>query len=234
MTARSVIFSALFPGDDLIIFGDGTLMKKYDGTTFADLGGTPPILTCLEVYHARLWGVREQNKIVHSAADAPEDWSTANDYGYFWLDNAAGNAVTALRVFRGKLYAWTQGGFYAILGEGPWNYAPYEIHPTAGSYGQYAICDASGYLYWVGPDGIWEYWPNTAPKLISDGQIDTYISGVDPNEVSSISAGSDGIQARFSLPGVTTDREVLFDPRYRSWFNNDSENYHRYLLWRRP
>jgi len=236
MTPYVPIYAVTFPAGDYLILGDGTLMKKYDGTTFADLGGTAPALTHLEVWLAKLWGVRQRIRVDFSATGNPSDFTTSNDAGYFMLDNAGGNAITALRTYRGKLYIWTQGAMYVVLGTDPFTFEPTEVHPTAGCWNNFVVAEAGGYLYWLGPDGIWEYYPGVTPRLVSKGWIDSIISGIDPNRVNEMAAGSDGVRYYLSLPGITTicDLELVFDTRYRSFWVREGRTYSRYLWWRRP
>lgn len=234
MTAYVPIYAVTFPAGDYIILGDGVLMKKYNGTTFENLGGTAPALTCLEVWLSKLWGVRERIRVDFSATGDPTDFTTSNDAGYFMLDNSGGNAITALRVYRGKLYIWTQGALYVVLGTDYFTFEPTEVHPTAGCWSHFAIAEASGFLYWLGPGGVWEYYPGTEPRLISKGWLDDIVAGVDLERVPELCAGSDGVRVYFSLPSRVRDAEVVFDTRYRSFWAREGRVYHRYLWWRRP
>jgi hypothetical protein len=234
MTAYQTIYSVSYPTSDIIIFGDGTLMKKWDGTTFADLGGSPEPLINLEVHLSRVWGSTNLVELHGSAGNTAEDWTTENDRFNTEINTSNGDPITALKSYGRKLFIWTQGSMWALLGDGPWNFDLVEVDPNAGCYSHFSVVQLNNRLYWYGPDGVWEYALGTKPRLISRNMIDDIIADVDPNEVSKISAGTDGVQMRLSLPGVTQDKEVVYDPRYGSWWVNDDHNYTRYLYWRRP
>lgn len=234
MTAYMPVYGLVYPHDDIIIFGDGLLMKKWDGTTFSDLGGSPPLLTCLEVHLNRVWGVHELTNVHYSAAATSSDWSTTDDAGDFEVDNAGGDAVTAIKAYGRKLFIWTQGSMLALLGDGPWNFDLVEVYPDAGCWSHFSVINLKNRLYWYGPRGVWEYALGTRPRLISEDWMNTILADADPNEVARISAGSDGIQYRLSLPGMTQNQELIFDPRFNSWWKNEDQTYHRYLYWRRP
>lgn len=64
--------------------------------------------------------------------------------------------------------------------------------------------------------------------------IDSIIADSDVNKMSKVSAGTDGVRYYLSLPGVTIDREIVFDPRYRAFLLREGQSYHRYLHWRMP
>lgn len=234
MTPHLPTYAASFPSKDWIIFSDGLLMKKYDATTFADLGGSPPMLACLEVHLSKLFGVRQLTRVDFCATGNPEDWTTKDDAGYFMVDNAAGNPVTALRSHRGYLFVWTQGGMFVLFGDSPLNFSLVQIPEGKGCYSHFSVVEIDGLLYWYGPDGIVQYTYGARPRVVSRDRINQIIADVDVNKTSQICAGTDGIQYRLSLPGVTLDREIVYDPRYDALAQNEGQSYHRYLHWRMP
>jgi hypothetical protein len=234
MTATLPVYGVSFPSQDYFIFGDGVLMKKYDGTTWADLGGTPPALTCLEVYLNRLWGVTALTKLQWCKTGNPEDWSGTDDAGYMMVDNAGGDAITAIKAYRGYLFVWTQTSMFVMFGDDVSNFSLVQIPEGKGCYSHFSVVDIDGLLCWYGPEGIIQYRYGATPRVISRDRINEIIGDVDVNETSQICAGTDGIQYRLSLPGVTTDREIIYDPRYDALTQAEGETYHRYLLWRRP
>ena len=234
MTAHMPAYGVSMPSKDWIIFGDRVLMKKYDGTTFADLGGTPPALICLEVHLNKLFGARQLTRVDYCATGNPEDWTTADDAGYFMVDNAGGDPVTALKSYKGYLMVWTQSSMFVLFGDSPLNFSLVQIPEGKGCYSHFSVVEIDGLLYWYGPDGIVQYTHGARPRVVSRDRINDIISDVDTNLTSQICAGTDGIQYRLSLPGVTTSRELIYDPRYDAFTQNESQTYHRYLNWGRP
>ena len=234
MTASLPVYGVSFPSRDWFLFGDGVLMKKYDGTTLAVLGGTPPALTCLEVHLNKLWGVHELTRLRGSKTGNPEDWSGTDDAASIYVDNAGGDSVTAIKSYRGYMFLWTQTSMYVLFGDSPTNFSLVQIPEGKGCYSHFSVVDIDGLLYWYGPEGIIQYRYGATPRVISRDRINGIIGDVDVNETSQICAGTDGIQYRLSLPSVTTDREIIYDPRYDALAQNEGETYHRYLHWRRP
>ncbi len=69
---------------DVIIMGNGTdVMKKWDGTTFGNLGGTPPVAKSISIHAERLWatGVKSipQYGDYYSDDLNPENWTGGED-----------------------------------------------------------------------------------------------------------------------------------------------------------
>lgn len=234
MTPSLPVYGTIFPAGDILVLTDGVLKKKWDGTTFADLGGTPPAMTYLETHLSKVWGVHDLIELHYSATGNAEDWTTTEDAGYIGFDTSAGSPIIAIKSYRGKLYVWTQSAMYAVLGTSPANFSVVQVHPTAGCWSHLSVVECRGFLYWFGPDGIWEYYANTIPRLISDGQIDEILDDTNGNYVYNTAAGTDGNQYFVSIRGLTHDRQIRFDPRYRSWWIDEDVCYTRYLQLRRP
>ena len=68
---------------DVIIMGNGAdVMKKWDGTTFSNLGGTPPVAKSISLHAERLWatGVKAYPNTVYYSDDLnPENWTGGED-----------------------------------------------------------------------------------------------------------------------------------------------------------
>ena len=237
MTPMMPVYGVAFPSKDWLIVGDGILMKYFDGTTLSTLENAPALL-CLEVHLNKLWGVHELTKIEYCATGNPEDWSTADDYGYIMVDNAAGEPVTALKSHRGCLFVWTQSSMYALFGDSPSNFSLVHMPEGKGCYSHFSVVEIDGLLYWFSPDGIVQYQYGAKPRVVSRNRIDAIIGDVDIHRTDEICGGTDGIQYRLSLPGITKDHEIIFDPRWNNgagaFTKNDDQTYCRYVLWRKP
>lgn len=63
--------------------GNGSdVMKKWDGATFSNLGGTPPVAKSISIHSERLWatGVKAYPNTVYYSDDLnPENWTSGVD-----------------------------------------------------------------------------------------------------------------------------------------------------------
>ena len=82
---------------DVIIMGNGADgMKKWDGTTFAALGGTPPNMKSISIHSERLWGTGVKafpNTVYYSDDLNPENWTGGVDAsGEIYLPSSPGSS----------------------------------------------------------------------------------------------------------------------------------------------
>lgn len=89
--------------NDIRIMCNGVnAMMKYDGTTVSNLGGTPPATGYkAHVHKGRVWIIERANKLLatYSALNNPEDYTTANNAGYFDFRFVIGEGDELLDVF---------------------------------------------------------------------------------------------------------------------------------------
>lgn len=239
MTPGLPVYAIMYPPEDVLILGDGQLMKKFDGTTFSDVGGSPPKLRCLELYDDRIWGILGRLTLRASGVGDSSNWDpdieNASAYEHE-IDSPEGSPGTAVYHFGDYLGVWTQNRLYELVGDATWNYRLVLKDRFAGCYSHFSVAEVNGACYWHGPGGIWERYRGMKPRLISEGQIDDIIEDADPNRVDEIAASVtvDGRFYRLSLPGITEDRTVIFDTKYRSWSQIKGVLAARYMLWRMP
>lgn len=77
-------------------------MMKYDGTTVSNLGGTPPATGFkAHIHKGRVWIIERANKLLatYSALNNPEDYTTANNAGYFDFRFVIGEGDELLDIF---------------------------------------------------------------------------------------------------------------------------------------
>lgn len=94
-------------------------------------------------------------------------------YNYFpttnWVrtSNARGEEVTALVPFKGKLYIFTHSSIKVLEGIVPSDFILSDISLTVGAVSGRAVVEAGGYLFFLGPDGVYFFDGESAPKKIS-------------------------------------------------------------------
>jgi len=115
--------------NDTVFFCNGTdTLKKWDGTTYAAAGGSPPTAaTFILRYQSRLWLFSSSSypsRVWHSAITsaglpAPEDWSTPQNYGFWDINPNDGDYITGAVVFSDKIVVFKQWSIHAIYGSKP-------------------------------------------------------------------------------------------------------------------
>jgi hypothetical protein len=111
-------------GNLLLIAVDGgtNVVKKFDGTTVADLGGTPPDATVLWAFRGRVFANSKSNpdRLFWCATGDAETWGGTADSGGFDIKPGDGdpNGITAIFDFKGDLYVAKKTKLYRLVGQG--------------------------------------------------------------------------------------------------------------------
>lgn len=80
---------------------------KWDQTTYASLGGTPPQFSFMVRHKNRIWaaGVAAfPSRLYYSALENDEDWTTAGDAGSMTIDSDDGDRIVGLASHKGELF----------------------------------------------------------------------------------------------------------------------------------
>ena len=110
--------------DELVIATDGDVPQLYDGTTCANLGGSPPNFSFCVQHKNRMWaaGVAAAGStLYYSVGDDHEDWAGAGS-GSILVDSADGDRITGLASHKDRLFVFkgpNRGSIYMITGSTP-------------------------------------------------------------------------------------------------------------------
>lgn len=94
-------------------------------------------------------------------------------YNYFpttnWIrsSNPRGEGVTAIVSFKGRLYIFTQSTIKVLTGVVPGDFVFSDVNRTVGAVSGRSVVTAGGYLFFLGPDGVYVFDGESAPKKIS-------------------------------------------------------------------
>ena len=89
---------------------------KYDGTTLAALGGTPPTGPSVVAYYREHIFFAKDLTLHYSAINAPEDYTTVGDAGSVPVPSVRGTKVTALLAFFDRLIVFTDYEVFGLTG----------------------------------------------------------------------------------------------------------------------
>jgi hypothetical protein len=104
----------------IAVSGGVNVMKKYDGSTTADLGGTPPTASVVWAFNGRIYCNDKGNpdRLHWSSTFNPEEWNGAGDSGGFDIMPGDGDpsGITAIFDFKDDLYVAKRTKLYRIRG----------------------------------------------------------------------------------------------------------------------
>ncbi len=129
--------------DVLIISSDGNeAPQKWDQTTAAALGGSPPNFAFSVAHVNRLWAAGNPAapyRLYYSSLLEAEQWNGAGTSGSIDIGPDDGDVITGLRVVNGQLIVWKGpnfGSIHRITGTTPSDFARAQI----GNHGIGAVC----------------------------------------------------------------------------------------------
>jgi hypothetical protein len=132
--------------DVLVIASNSTVdvPLKWDQTTMANLGGSPPNFSFSVEHVNRLWAggdAAHPSRLYYSGQLNPEDWSSA-DAGFIDIAPEDGDVLTGLRSHRGVLFVFKGirfGSIHVITGRTPSDFARDQFSREVGGAGANTI-----------------------------------------------------------------------------------------------
>lgn len=166
---------------DVIIMGNGADgMKKWDGTTFAALGGTPPNMKSISIHSERLWGTGVKafpNTVYYSDDLNPENWTGGVDAsGEIYLPTWDGGVCIGVSTIFSDLVIFKTNNIYRVLGTYPSVYEVKQVYSSVGAIAEKTIVSATDKAFFLSKDGLYYYNGVSAFPLLGDKAKDVKIN----------------------------------------------------------
>ncbi|MCE3202470.1 hypothetical protein [Paenibacillus sonchi] len=214
----------IFFSGDKLYFLDGSLqLQQWDGTTLTALSSAPAGSAFLTTHANRFYlANRSDNLLSFSGLRDAADWTSTNKYtgtGKITVETADGELPTGLTSFSDHVILFKRYTMHELFGEDSTNFtmtAPYPV----GCISDRSIVQNRTALYWLGPDGMYEYQGGSSPVKISE-PIKTYIESINQANARHCCFGTDGrflyvslVTGGSQLPTVT----LKYDIAGRRWW----------------
>lgn len=218
--------SAQFFDGSKLYFLDGSMQpRQYDGSSLTTLSAAP-VSNYLTTYANRFYlANKNDNLLSYSGLRDATDWSSTNKYtgtGKITVETQDGEKPTGLAHFANHVLLFKRYSMHKLFGEDSTNFnmtQPYGV----GCIADRTITPTRDSLFWLGPDGFYDYMGGAAPTKISD-PIKNYISQINMAYAHHCCAGTDGrflylslVTGSATLPNVT----LKFDIITRAWWPVD-------------
>lgn len=214
--------SAQFFDGSKLYFLDGSLLRQYDGSSLTTISRAPGS-NYLTTYANRFYlANKNDNLLSYSGLRDATDWTSTNKYtgtGKITVETQDGEKPTGLTNFANHVLLFKRYTMHKLFGEDSTNFnmtQPYGV----GCIADRTIVPTRDSLFWLGPDGFYDYMGGAAPTKISD-PIKNYISQINMNYAHHCCAGTDGrfvylslVTGSATVPNVT----LKFDLVTRSWW----------------
>mgnify|MGYP001765988834 CR=1 FL=1 len=166
---------------DVIIMGNGAdVMKKWDGTTFANLGGTPPVAKSIAIHAERLWatGVKAYPNTIYYSDDLnPENWTGGVDAaGEIYLPTWDGGVCIGVSTIFSDLVIFKTNNISRVVGTYPGNYEVKTVYSSVGAIAEKTIVSANDRAFFLSKDGLYYYNGVAAYPLLGDMAKDIVIN----------------------------------------------------------
>jgi len=219
---------AIFFDGSKLYFTDGLpygslTLRQYDGSSLSTISSSRPLSPYLTTYMNRFFMAGgNDNLLWYSALRDATDWSSTNKYtgtGKITVETDDGEKPTGLSHFSNHVLLFKRYSMHKLFGEDTTNFnmtQPYAV----GCISDRTIVPTRDSLFWLGPDGFYDYMGGAAPVKISD-PVKKYIDSINRDYAYKSVAGTDGRFIYLSLvTGSTTDINVTlkFDLHTRGWW----------------
>lgn len=216
--------SAMFFDGSKLYFLDGSLqLRQYDGSSLTTLNSAPSNSAFLTTHANRFYlANRNDNLLSYSGLRDASDWTSTNKYtgtGKIMVETPDGEKPTGLTAFANHVLLFKKYTMHKLFGEDSTNFEmtnPYGV----GCISDRSIVATRDSLYWLGPDGFYDYMGGATPTKISD-PIKNYIASINMSYAQHCVSGTDGrfvylslVTGSATLPNVT----LKFDIQTRSWW----------------
>lgn len=168
---------------DIVIMGNGVdNVKKWDGTTFADLGGSPPKLKSLTLHSERVWGTgvkaypnsafySDDTYAAEGEISGPENWSGGeSNSGEIFVPTWDGGVCIGISNIFSDVVIFKTNNIFRVLGTYPGVYEVKQVYSTVGAIAEKTIVYDSTRAYFLTKEGLYYYngegaYPLTSRKL---------------------------------------------------------------------
>lgn len=219
--------SAQFFDGSKLYFLDGSLqLRQYDGSSLTTISGAPANSSFLTTYANRFYMAnKNDNLLSYSGLRDAADWSSTNKYtgtGKITVETPDGEKPSGLTAFNNHVLLFKRYTMHKLFGEDSTNFnmtQPYGV----GCISDRSIVPTRDSLYWLGPDGFYDYMGGSAPVKISD-PIKNYINQINMAYAHHCCSGTDGrfvylslVTGSATLPNVT----LKYDMQGGQWWPVD-------------
>jgi hypothetical protein len=204
--------------NDLLLLVNGTDRKKWNGTTLADITGSPPAgAKYITNDNVRAW-MALGDEIHFSAFQDSDDWTSAEDSGSVQYYTPNGGDITALTEFYGDKWVFKKDSMAVIKGTNYFNFALVSVSNDIGCVSFKTIKEVGDTMFWLGENDVYGH---QGGKPFPIGQkIRSYLDAINWTHIDKCCAITDGLRYYLCLvTGAETEPNVrlVFDPRYNVW-----------------
>ena len=171
---------------DVVIMGNGSdVMKKWDGTTFANLGGNPPNMKSVTLHSERIWGTGVKatpdsayySDTIGKGHTGPENWTISEDgAGVINVPTWDGGVCIGISNIFSDVVIFKTNNIFRIVGTYPSVYEVKQVYSSVGAIAEKTIVSGNDRAFFLSKDGLYYYNGVSAYPLLGDMAKDVVIN----------------------------------------------------------
>lgn len=206
-----------------LIGANGSVVKRYDGSTVQNLSGAPAGLNYVDSYSDRIWG-SVGNTLHFSEFRVGTNWTTTigaeSDPGFITIETPTAESINAVKAGPRRLVIFTPNSLFNLFGSSAEDFTLTPVANDIGSLSNQAVTTIEGRIYFVHQTGIYSYGGAVRPDRQFSMPVQDYIDRINPAASSKVCAGTDGKLLFIGIPldAATEPNTVLvYNPEYDTW-----------------
>lgn len=206
--------------NDTLWIVNGEVAKKWDGVTFADMGGSPPLGKFVLFHKQRLFiagASAARSRVYFSDVGLPETWGALS---FIDVGKGDGDSITGLAVLLDYLVITKENSVWILSGDSSTNFVLRRVTDEGGCAVKQGIAFVKDTLAWLGKDGVRLF--DGARSAMGSEKITTVFSGLNKRQLTQAAAVYWGPEQHYfvAVPegaSLTNDVVLVYDALRAAW-----------------
>ena len=211
---------------------------KYDGTTLALLGGSPPTGASYQAIHQnRLWAAKSQSNPSRLYYSDPLNQSSWPALNFIDVSPDDGDQITGILEFSNVIVIWKQHSTWVVTGDSIDNFALVRIHAGVGCIAPQSITivemAAKQFLAWVSDVGV--YFSDLNSPTLATRRLQPTWDGLNGHKLDIAAAGYFQDEFWVSVPSgqqIANDTVLMLDTLRDCWDERTNWPFSGYVVFR--
>lgn len=206
--------------NDTLWIVNGEVAKKWDGTTFGDMAGSPPLGKFIIFHKQRLFiagASAARSRVYFSDVGAPETWGALS---FIDVGKGDGDAITGLAILNDRLIVTKDNSVWELAGDSSTNFVLRKVTDEGGCTVKQGIALIKDTLAWLGKDGVRLF--DGVRSALGSEKISTTFAGLNKRQLAQAAGIFWGPEQHYfvAVPegaSLTNDVVLVYDALRAAW-----------------
>lgn len=210
--------------DEVFIVNGVDAPRKYDFSSTAAMGGSPPIASLIAAHQDLIWlnDVSDPTRLEFSNEDSYEASDSTN---FLYVPSPKSpEPITALVSLNGTLTVFTTGSKWSLYGDQKATFELVESPAKKGTFTQESVAVTRNHMYFMSDDGI--YRSNGIEDELISTPITDIIEGMTNKDSAVLAIDKNRLKIFYRASGSGVNNKCLvYNLDYGSWESQDTNQY---------